>query len=75
MTTQSSKLDNIRKLRGIEQIKAASEYIADGEAKVGEARSIRDHAIATLAREIGLAETAKQVGLSVSSIKMIRGRA
>jgi hypothetical protein len=69
-----SNLDELRKLSGVELITAAGDYITNGEQKIKEARHLRDVAIAQLADEIGFAATARRVGMSLSSVRVIRGR-
>ena len=68
-------LDELRRMApGPDRIRAVGEYIANGEKKIAEARSIRDGDIRVLIAEHGPAEAARRSGLSLSTIKQVRGR-
>lgn len=68
-------LEQLRKLRpGPERIRAISEYIALGEEKISDARKLRDEDVRTLIAEHGPAEAARMSGLSLSTVKLIKGR-
>jgi len=68
-------LEQLRRLKpGPERIRAIGEYITQGEQKIAEARRLRDGDVRTLVAEHGPAEAARQSGLSLSSIKLIKGR-
>jgi hypothetical protein len=56
------------------RITAAALYIENGEAKIREARHIRDTAIRALAEAHGPAEAARLAGVSLSTVKLVRGR-
>jgi len=69
---------NLEELRavsdGVARVRAAQAYLALGEEKLSEARKLRDDAVRALVEEHGPAEAARLTGLSVSSVKAIRGR-
>lgn len=69
---------NITELRalpsGVERIQAADAYIAARETAIREARTIRDGDVRALVAEHGPAEAARRAGLSLSTVKIIRGR-
>lgn len=68
-------LDALKKLTGLAAVQGATAYIANGEEKVREARQFRDTALTTLADRVGLAKAAEQSGLSISTVRIARGRA
>jgi hypothetical protein len=75
MTDIPRTLDDLRAIRNVEErALAASVYIAAGEEKIRQARLQRDDDIRALVKLHGIAETARRVHLSVSSVKMARGR-
>ena len=68
-------LEQLRKLRpGPERIHAISEYIALGEEKISDARRLRDEDVRALVAEHGPAQAARLSGLSLSTVKLIKGR-
>lgn len=68
-------LDQLRKLKpGPERIRAIGEYISQGEEKIAEARRLRDDDVRTLVAKHGPAEAARQSRLSLSTVKLIKGR-
>lgn len=68
-------MDVLRKLKGLAAVQGATAYIANGEEKVREARKFRDVALAALADEVGLVKASQQSGLSLSTVKIARGKA
>ena len=68
-------LDELRRMKpGTDRIQAISDYIAQGEAKIADARRLRDTDVRTLAQEHGPAKAARMSGLSLSTVKLLRGR-
>lgn len=59
---------------GPERIQAAGTYIGQREEAIQEARRIRDDDIRALIKAHGPAEAARRAGLSLSTVKLIRGR-
>lgn len=70
---------NLDALRGMPpgpvRIAAADRYIAERETAIKDARAIRNADIRALVAEHGPAETARLTGLSLSTIKLVRGQA
>lgn len=64
---------------GIDRIKAAGAYIAEREAAIEEARAVRNADIRELLakedRKTGPAAIARATGLSISTIKLVKGQA
>ena len=56
------------------RIREVAAYIEQGEQKIGDARKLRDSDVRALVAEVGPAEAARQTGLSLSTVKLIRGR-
>jgi hypothetical protein len=68
-------LDELRRMKpGTDRVKAITEYIEQGEAKIADARKLRDADIRALAAEHGPAQAARMSGLSLSTVKLVRGR-
>jgi hypothetical protein len=68
-------LDQVRAVKDREaRIHAATAYIEAGESKIQEARRLRDDDIRWLATRHGPAEAARRSGLSLSTVKAIKGR-
>lgn len=68
-------LANVRAVKDVEaRIRAATAYIEAGEAKLREARRIRDQDVRALVANVGPAEAARRSGLSLSTVKTIKGR-
>lgn len=59
---------------GVPRAEAIAEYIAAGEAKLREARCLRDDDLRTLAAEHGPANAARRAGVSLSTVKLAVGR-
>ncbi len=59
----------------MQPVLGATAYIANGEAKVREARDFRDAELANLADDVGMAQAARMTGLSYSTVKIARGKA
>jgi len=69
-------LDALRALPpGPERIAAADAYIAECEEAVRQARTIRNGDIRVLVAEHGPAAVARMTGLSLSTVKLVRGQA
>ncbi len=60
---------------GPERIAAARAYIAERENAISEAMAIRNADIRALIAEKGLAEAARMTGLSLSTVKLVKGQA
>ena len=68
-------LDALRRMQpGPERIAAAGAYIAEREHAIEEARTIRNGDIRALVAELGPAKTARLTGLSLSTIKLVKGQ-
>lgn len=59
---------------GAARAEALAEYIAGGEAKLREARCLRDEDLRVLAAERGPSATARLAGVSLSTVKLAVGR-
>jgi len=69
-------LDALRAMPpGPERIAAADAYISEREDAIKEARAIRNADVRALVTEHGLATTARMTGLSLSTVKLVRGQA
>lgn len=69
-------LDALRALPpGVERVAAADAYIAEREEAIKDARAIRNADIRALIAEHGLAATARLTGLSLSTVKLVKGQA
>lgn len=70
---------NLTELRalppGPERVAAADQYIAERKAAIEEARAIRNADIRDLVAEHGPAAAARMTGLSLSTVKLVRGQA
>jgi len=76
MTDKHYTLDELRRITDPEKrIAATTAYIEYAEQKVREARLLRDDDIRALVKKHGPAEAARRSGMSLSTVKMIRGRA
>lgn len=53
---------------------AINEYIANGEAKLREARKLRDEDLRVMAENHGPSKAARQAGVSLSTVKLAVGR-
>lgn len=72
MTEAPGTLDQLRAIRDpAKQAQAAKAYIENGEAKLTEARRIRDEAVRALAKSHSKAEVARIAGLSLAMVKII----
>lgn len=60
---------------GPERIAAADAYISEREEAIREARAIRNADIRALVAEHGPAAAARMTGLSLSTVKLVRGQA
>jgi hypothetical protein len=68
-------LDQVRNLPlREERIRAANAYIEQLETQVDEARHYRDREVRALIRQFGPSEAARRSDLSLSTIKLIKGR-
>ncbi len=56
---------------GAARVEAISRYIKAGEEKIREARRLRDEDVRKLAGSLGPAETARQCGLGIHTVKAI----
>lgn len=69
---------DLEAIRGLplreDRIHAATAYIAQIEAQADEARKLRDDEVRALVRQFGPSEAARRSGLSLSTIKLIKGR-
>lgn len=69
---------NLTELRdmpsGPERIAAADQYIAEREDAIKEARAIRNADVRALVAEHGPAAAARMTGLSLSTVKLVRGQ-
>lgn len=75
MTNPPATLDAVRAIRDpVERIAAATAYIERAEAKAAEARRLRDADVRALAAELGPSEAARRAHLSLSTVKLIKGR-
>lgn len=72
-------VNNLRELYemppGVERVKAVNDYIRARTEAIREARELRDDDIRVLIDEHGLAKAARMVKISLTTAKMIRGRA
>jgi hypothetical protein len=59
---------------GAARAEAIAEYLAAGEAKLRDARLLRDEDLRALAAEVGKSEAARRAGVSLSTVKMAVGR-
>lgn len=59
---------------GLSRIAAVAEYIEQGEAKIRDARKLRDDDLRDLAAEHGPAKAARLAGVSLSTVKLAVGR-
>ena len=63
-------LDELRKMApGVERAKLITAYLKAGEEKLSEARSLRDEDFRAAAKKLGPSETARQVGVGLSTVK------
>lgn len=75
MTAPPGSLDEVRAIRDIEdRILAATAYIKRAEAKAAEARKLRDADVRALVAKHGPSEAARMAHLSLSTVKVIKGR-
>jgi hypothetical protein len=75
MTAPAGSLDAVKSIRDREaRIRAATEYIERAEAKAAEARHIRDTDVRALIEAHGPSEAARRSGLSLSTVRLIKGR-
>jgi hypothetical protein len=58
----------------VERVHAAERYIARGLEKIREARALRDADLRALVAEHGASQTARLAGLSLSTVKLVKGR-
>lgn len=69
---------NLAQLRdmpaGPDRIAAAGEYIAEREGAIEEARKIRNADIRALVAEYGPSAAARMTGLSLSTVKLVKGQ-
>lgn len=73
--TKPQTLDTVRAIPDIEaRIHATTAYIDAGDSQLKEARRMRDGDIRILIREHGPSEAARRSGLSLSTVKTIKGR-
>lgn len=67
-------LDELRTVTNDEElIAAAAAYIAAGEAKLREARKLRNDAVRRLVVEHGPTRVARLTGMTLANVKAIRG--
>lgn len=70
---------NLTELRdmppGLERIAAADAYIAERLSAIDDARAIRNADLRALVAEHGPAATARMTGLSLSTVKLVKGQA
>lgn len=70
---------NLTELRamppGSDRVAAADAYIAERESAIKEARALRNADVRALVAEHGPAVTARMTGLSLSTVKLVRGQA
>ncbi|MGE4164236.1 MAG: hypothetical protein AB7G23_21140 [Vicinamibacterales bacterium] len=75
MTAAPVTLVEIRAIPNIEaRIRAATLYIDHAEQQAADARKVRDDDVRTLIATYGPSEAARRSGLSLSTIKLIKGR-
>ena len=75
MTAAPVTLNEIRAIPDIEaRIRAATAYIEHAEQMVADARKVRDDDVRTLIATHGPSEAARRSGLSLSTIKLLKGR-
>lgn len=75
VTIQPKTIDELRAVRDPEaRVKAADAYIHNGTEKLKEARRLRDEAIRALVALHGPSEAARRAGVSLSTVKLIKGR-
>lgn len=73
MTTTARTPDDLRAISDpTERIAAADGYIAAGEAKLRQARDLRNHAIRELVEQVGPSEAARRSGKSLSYVTSLR---
>lgn len=73
--TQPKNLDQLRAMKpGLDRIHAIAAYIEQGEARLRDARRLRDHDLRALAADIGPARTAREANVSLSTVKLAVGR-
>ena len=74
----STPLDDLSAVRALplreDRIHALNALIEQVEKDAGEARRLRDDEIRALIRQFGPSEAARRSGLSLSTIKLIKGR-
>lgn len=75
MTSPPGSLDQVKSIRDREaRIRAATEYIDHALAKATEARQVRDADVRALIEKYGPSEAARRSGLSLSTVRLIKGR-
>lgn len=73
--SQLKTLDQLRQMQpGLARVAAIAAYIEQGEAKMRDARKLRDEDLRLLAAEHGPTKAARQAGVSLSTVKLAVGR-
>lgn len=71
----SHTLDELSKRKpGPDRLADLTAYIGQGEAKIREARALRDQDLRALAEKHGKAAAARMAGVSLSTVKLAVGR-